>query len=82
MSFRTLHTSGDYLVTLVVPLERRGMRDTWVYQGEQIYEHIVCELKYGNLSSIEHDPICMKAQNLFNHSYRVVNSHWAWITFS
>ena len=75
MSFRTLHTSGGYLVTLVVPLERRRERATWVHQGEQMYEHIAYELRHGNLSSIEHDSICMKAQNLSNHSYRVVCSH-------
>ena len=62
MSFRTLHTSGGHLVTLVVPLERR-VRATWVHQGEQMYEHIVYELRYENLNSIEHGSICMKAQN-------------------
>ena len=72
---RTLHTSGGHLVTLVVPLERRRERATWVHQEEQMYEHIAYELRYRNLSAIEHDSICMKAQNLSNHSYRVVNSH-------
>ena len=47
-----------------------------------MYEHIAYKLRYENLSSIEHDSICMKAKNLSNHSYRVVNSHWAWATFS
>ena len=56
-----MHTSGGNLVTLVVPLEREGERGTWVLQGEQMYEHIVYELKYGNLSSIKHDSICTKA---------------------
>ena len=60
---RTLHTSGGHLVTLVVPLERRRVRATWVHQGEQMYEHITYELRYGNLSSIKHGSICMKAQN-------------------
>ena len=58
---RTLHTSGGHLVTLVVPLERRRVRGTWVRQGEQMYEHIAYELRYGNLNSIEHGSICMKA---------------------
>ena len=40
-----------------------------------MYEHIAYELRYGNLSSIERDSICMKAQKLSNYSYRVVNSH-------
>ena len=43
---RTLHTSGGHLVTLVVPLERRRVRATWVHQGEQMYEHITYELRY------------------------------------
>ena len=38
-----------------------------------MYEHIAYELRYGNLSSIEHHSICMKAQNLSNHSYRVIH---------
>ena len=61
MRFRTLHTSGGDLVTLVVPLERRWVRGTWVHQGEQMYEHIAYELVYGNLSSIKHGSIWMKA---------------------
>ena len=52
---------GDNLVTLVAPLERRWVGGTWGLQGEQIYEHIAYELRYGNLSSIEHGSICMKA---------------------
>ena len=52
---------GDDLVSLVAPLERRGVRGTWVHQGEQMYEHIAYELRYGNLSSLEHGSICMKA---------------------
>ena len=55
---------GDYLVTLVVPLERRWVRGTWVHQGEQMYEHIAYELRYEHLSSIEHESICMKAQSI------------------
>ena len=61
MSFRTLHTSGGHLVTLVVPLERGWTRGTWVHRGGQMYEHIAYELRYGNLSSIKHGTICMKA---------------------
>ena len=53
---------GD-VVTLVVPHERRRVRGTWVHQDEQMYEHIAYELRYGNLSSIEHDSICMKAHS-------------------
>ena len=60
-SFTTLHTYGGHLVTLVVPLERRWVRGTWVHQGEQMYEHIAYELRYGNLSSIRLSSICMKA---------------------
>ena len=33
-----------------------------VHQGEQMYEHIAHEFRYGSLSSIEHGSICMKAQ--------------------
>jgi hypothetical protein len=54
---------GGVLVTLVVPLERRWVRGTWAHQGEQMYEHIAYELRYENLSSIEHGSICKKAQN-------------------
>ena len=62
---RTLHTSGGHLVTLVVLLERRRVRGTWAHQGEQMYEHIAYELKYGNLSSIKHGSICMKAHYFY-----------------
>ena len=54
---------GNYLVTLIVPLGRRRVRDTWAHQGEQMYEHIAYEFIYGNLSSIEHGSKCKKAQN-------------------
>jgi hypothetical protein len=30
-----------------------------------MYEHIAYELRYGNLSSIEHDSICMKAHYFY-----------------
>jgi len=32
-----------------------------VHQGGQMYEHIAYELRYGNLSSLEHGSICIKA---------------------
>ena len=52
---------GDDLVSLVAPLERRGVRGTWAHQGEQMYEHIVYKFRYGNLSPLEHGSICMKS---------------------
>jgi len=66
---RVLHTSGGCLVTLIVPIENDLNKANWkilreehlVHQGEQMYEHIAYELRYGNLSSIEHGSICMKA---------------------
>ena len=61
------------LVTLIVPIESdfKPIDTNWkslsdehlVHQGEQIYEHIDYELRYWNLSSIEHGSICIKAQN-------------------
>ena len=36
-----------------------------VHQDGQMYEHIAYELRYGNLSSIEHGSICMKSTPLY-----------------
>ena len=63
------------------PIESLWKKSTWYTKVKQMYEHITYELRYEHLNSIEHGSICMK-HNLSNHSYRVVCSHWAWITFS
>ena len=44
-----------------IPIEGLWGQKHLVHQGEQMYEHIAYELRYGNLSSIEHGSICMKA---------------------
>ena len=45
----------------MIPFESLWGQKHLVHQGEQMYEHIAYELRYGNLSSIEHGSICMKA---------------------
>ena len=69
-----MHTSRD-IVTLHVPIENdlsqlilieiryqlRVFEVKSAHQGEEKYEHIAYELRYGNLSSIEHGSICMEA---------------------
>ena len=52
---------GECVVTLHVSTWKSWTEEHLVHQGEQIYEHIAYELRYGNLSSIEHDSICIKA---------------------
>ena len=47
-----------------------------------MYERIAYELRYEYLSLIEHGSTCMKHTTLSDYSYRVVCSHWEWITFS
>ena len=49
------------VVTLHVPIWKSWSEEHLVHQGEQIYEHIAYELRYRNLSLIEHGSICMKA---------------------
>ena len=49
------------VVTLYVPIWKSWSEEHLVHQGEQMYEHIAYELRYRNLSSIEHGWICMKA---------------------
>ena len=51
---------GD-IVTLHVLIWKSWSEEHLVHQGEQMYEHIAYELRYGNLNSIEHTSICMKA---------------------
>ena len=85
MSLEPCIPPGDTLFTLHVPIEsdlqsiatnwKSFEESSWYTKVKQMYEHIAYELRYEHLSSIEHDSICMKAQNLSNHSYRVVNSH-------
>ena len=72
---KTMHTSGrsDYLICTNlkmtyhdtnwswIPIESSWSGEHLVHQGELMYEHIVYELRYGNLSSIEHGSLCMKA---------------------
>ena len=61
MSFRPCIPPGDGVVTLHVPIWKSWSEEHLVHQGEQMYEHIAYEHRYGNLSSIEHGSICMKA---------------------
>ena len=73
----------EIVVTLNVPIESNlqpieslERMSTWYTKVKQMYEHIAYELRYEHLSSTEYGSICMKAQNLFNHSYKVICSHW------
>ena len=59
-NFRPCIPPGE-LVTLHVPIWKSWSEEYLVHQCEQMYEHIAYELRYGNLSSIEHGSICMKA---------------------
>jgi len=45
----------------LIPIESLLSDEHLIHKGEQMYEHIAYELRYGNLSSIEHGSICMKA---------------------
>ena len=51
------------VVTLHVPIWKSWSEEHLVHQGEQMYKHIAYELRYGNLSSIEHGSICMNAHS-------------------
>ena len=59
--YRPCISPGD-LVTLYVPIWKSWSEEHLVHQGEQMYQHIAYELRYRNLSLIEHGSICMKAQ--------------------
>ena len=48
-------------MTWIKPIERSWVKTTWYTKVEQMYEYKAYELRYGNLSSMEHGSICMKA---------------------
>ena len=48
---------------ICIPIGSPWSEEHLVHQGEQMYEHIAYELRYVNLSSIEHGSICMNAHS-------------------
>ena len=58
----TLFTLHVPIESDLQPIESLERMSTWYTKVKQMYEHIVYELRYGHLNSIEHDSICMKAQ--------------------
>ena len=69
MSLEPCISPGVTLFTLHVPIESDlqsieslKKRSIWYTKVEQMYELIAYELRYKQLSLIEHGSICMKAQ--------------------